>query len=448
MKDNFCLLIVDDELIARESLSNWLREEGYQVKTSDNGWDALEMIKSHCCDLAVVDMKMPGMNGMELLQKSKEIDPSLPILIMTAYASIDTAVQAMKKGAYDYIVKPLDPENVSQVIERALKLKILEQENLHLHRELEKKYKFEEIIGKSKKMQEIFELVRSVAETDVVVMIRGESGTGKELIAKAIHINSKRKNGPLIDLSCGALPENLLESELFGYEKGAFTGAQQTRKGKIEMANGGTLFLDEIGDISSKTQMNLLRVLQEKNFYRIGSNKSVNVDIRVISATNRDLEEAVRNGIFREDLYYRLNVVDIYLPPLRERKSDIPLLADHFLQKYKRTSTKKIESISGEAMEALISYSWPGNVRELENIIERAIVIGKSDEIILEDLPINIQNGADETQSSSRTLANIEKKHIVKILHENNWNISKSAHELNIDRVTLYNKIRKYKIER
>jgi two-component system response regulator AtoC len=446
LKNNIKILIVDDDLIVRDSMGNWLEEEGYKVDTIDNGYDGLEKIKTDTYDLAVVDIKMPGMDGIELLKLSKEIYPDLPILVMTAYASVDTAVQAMKDGAFDYIVKPFDPESVSQVIERAVRYKMLEKENILLKRELEKKYGFDEIIGKSKKMEEIFELIRTVAESEAVVMIRGESGTGKELIARAIHANSKRKYGPLVALSCGALPESLLESELFGYEKGAFTGAEYSRKGRIEMASGGTLFLDEIGDISPKTQVDLLRVLQEKTIYRLGSTKPIKVDIRIISATHRNLEEDAREGKFREDLYYRLNVVTINVPPLRERKEDIPLLANHFLQKYIMANSKSISGISGEAMEILIGYHWPGNIRELENVIERSVVVCKSDEITFQDFSEVVQKG--KMESPPRTLDESEKNHISRILADNNWNISKSAAELGIDRATLYNKIKKYNIEK
>ena len=446
LKNSIKILVVDDDMIVRDSMGNWLKEEGYQVDTSDNGHDALEKIKTDTYDMAVVDIKMPGMDGIELLKLSKEIYPDLPILVMTAFASVDTAVQAMKDGAFDYIVKPFDPESVSQVIERAIRYKMLEKENILLKKELEKKYGFDEIIGKSKKMEEIFELIKTVADSEAVVMIRGESGTGKELIARAIHANSKRKYGPLVTLSCGALPETLLESELFGYEKGAFTGAEHSRKGRLEMASGGTLFLDEIGDISPKTQVALLRVLQEKYIYRLGSTKSIKVDIRIISATHRNLEEDAREGKFREDLYYRLNVVTINVPPLRERREDIPLLANHFLHKFTMANSKKINGISGEAMEVLIGYHWPGNIRELENVIERAVVVSKTDEIIPNDLTEVVQKGLKA--STPRTLDESEKSHISRILENNDWNISKSAAELSIDRTTLYNKIKKYKIEK
>jgi DNA-binding NtrC family response regulator len=450
---NIRILIVDDELIVRESLGNWLKEEGYSVDTSDNGMDALEKIKSQGRDLVIADVKMPGMDGIELLERCKKVDPDLQVLVMTAYASIDTAVQAMKKGAFDYIVKPFNPEDVTQIIQRALKFKMLEQENILLKKELEKKYGIDEIIGKSKKMEEVFELIRTVAESEAVVMIRGESGTGKELIARAIHANSKRKYGPLIALSCGALPDTLLESELFGYEKGAFTGAQFSRKGRIEMADGGTLFLDEIGDISPKTQVDLLRVLQEKIVYHLGSSTPTKVDVRIISATNRDLEKAIQDGTFREDLYYRLNVVTINIPPLRDRKEDIPLLANHFFKKFVVINSKKIIGISGEAMDMLTDYHWPGNVRELENVIEHAVVVCKNNEITPGDLPNTVKESAREKAashgpSSPKTLEILEKQHIMEILDRNKGNISKSAKDLGIDRVTLYNKIKKYDIEK
>ncbi len=445
------ILVVDDELIVRQSLGNWLKEEGYAVDTAENGIEALKIVEAKGCDLMVADIKMPGMDGIELLQKTKEIDPELQILLMTAYASVDTAVEAMKLGAFDYIVKPIDPENVSQIIKRALKFKMLEKENILLRKELEKKYGVDEIIGKSKKMEEIFDLILTVAGSEAVVMIRGESGTGKELIARAIHANSKRKYGPLIALSCGALPDTLLESELFGYEKGAFTGAQHRRKGRIEMANGGSLFLDEIGDISPKTQVDLLRVLQEKVIYRLGSTEPVKIDVRIISATNRNLEEAIKKGTFREDLYYRLNVVSIEVPPLREKKEDVPLLANHFFRKFTIENKKKINAISGAAMELLIAYKWPGNIRELENVIERGVVVCKNSEITPRDLPDIVREAKTEpdtgTMPQLKTLQEVEKQHIKKTLKEHHWNISKTAKELEIDRVTLYNKIKKYNIE-
>lgn len=445
------ILVVDDEMIVRQSLSNWLMEEGYSVETAENGKDAFEKIKKTNYDLVLADIKMPEMDGIELLEKSKKLDPEIQFIVMTAFASVDTAVKAIKEGAFDYVVKPVDPENVSQIIRRSLKFKLLEKENLMLRKELEKKYGMDEIIGKNKKMEEIFELILTIADSESVVMIRGESGTGKELIAKALHAHSKRKYGPFIALNCGSLPDTLLESELFGYEKGAFTGAQFKRKGRIEMAQNGTLFLDEIGDISQKTQIDLLRVLQERTIYRLGGTDPINIDVRIISATHCDLESAIKEGVFREDLYYRLNVITIEVPPLRERRDDIPLLVNFFLNKNVMENKKEISSVSADAMEKLVSYSWPGNVRELENVIERAVVISKNSELTLNDLPVSIKNTISPNNSredlQSNSLSEKEKSHIVSILKRNEWNISKTAKELKIDRTTLYNKMKKYKIE-
>ncbi len=444
------ILVVDDEMIVRQSLSNWLMEEGYSVETAENGKDAYIKIKKKKYDLVLADIKMPEMDGIELLELGKKFDSELQFIVMTAYASVDTAVKAIKEGAFDYIVKPVDPENVSQVIRRSLKYKILEKENRILRRELERKHGIDEIIGKSKKMEEIFELIRTVADSESIVMIRGESGTGKELIAKAIHAHSKRKYGPFIALSCGSLPDTLLESELFGYEKGAFTGAQSTRKGRIEMAQTGTLFLDEIGDISLKTQVDLLRVIQERLIYRLGSTEPIEIDARIISATNRDLEAAIKSGGFREDLYYRLNVITIDVPPLRDRRDDIPLLVKYYLNKNHMGNRKQITNVSSKAMEKLVNYSWPGNVRELENVIERAVVISKTPELSCDDLPESVKNSSITTSKEKEgtvSLSDKEKSHILEILEANDWNISKTSRDLKIDRTTLYNKMKKYQIK-
>ena len=445
------ILVADDELIVRQSLGNWLMAEGYSVDTAENGKDAYEKLKIKTYDLVLADIKMPEMDGIELLDKGKKYDPDLQFIVMTAYASVDTAVKAIKAGAFDYIVKPVDPENVSQVIKRSLKFKCLEKENIMLRRELEKKYGMDEIIGKSKKMEDIFDLIRTVADAESVVMIRGESGTGKELIAKAIHAHSKRKYGPFIAINCGSLPDTLLESELFGYEKGAFTGAQSRRKGRIEMAQTGTLFLDEIGDISAKTQIDLLRVLQERAIYRLGSTEPIGIDVRIISATNRNLETAIKQGAFREDLYYRLNVITIDVPPLRERKGDIPLLVNFYLNKNLLESRKQITSVSPEAMKKLVAYSWPGNVRELENVIERAVVITKSEELTCADLPdsmIRDSNTAQPVATGEDSLSDRERSFIIEALEGNEWNISKTSKRLKIDRTTLYNKMKKYDLVR
>jgi DNA-binding NtrC family response regulator len=330
------ILVVDDEMIVREALSNYLREDGYEAVAVETGVEALKKVEGERWNVLFVDLKMPGMDGLEVLREVKKITSDLPVIIITAYASIDSAVQAMKDGAYDYIVKPFDPEAIALVVEKVVEHQRLVQENILLRERLDQEYKFEEIIGKSHPMQEIFELVKNVAESDASVLITGESGTGKELIARALHANSPRRYNPFITASCGAMTEGLLESELFGHEKGSFTGALYTKKGRFELAEGGTLFLDEIGEISPKTQVDLLRVLDEKGFMRVGGVDQITVNVRILSATNRDLQKAIQEGLFREDLFYRLNVVSIHLPPLRKRREDIPLLAEHFLDKFNR----------------------------------------------------------------------------------------------------------------
>jgi DNA-binding NtrC family response regulator len=440
------ILVVDDELIVRESLSNYLREDGYEAIAAETGEEALEKVKKESWNILFVDLKMPGMDGLEVLRNVKEIKVDLPVIIITAYATIDSAVQAMKDGAYDYIVKPFDPEAIAMVVEKVVEHQNLVKENILLRERIEQEYKFEEIIGKSQPMQKVFELVKDVAESDASVLITGESGTGKELIARAIHANSSRRYNPFITASCGAMPEGLLESELFGHEKGAFTGALYTKKGRFELADGGTLFLDEIGEISPKTQVDLLRVLDEKSFRRVGGIEQITVDVRIVSATNRDLKKAISEGTFREDLFYRLNVVSVHLPPLRQRREDIQLLAEHFLNKFRAETNKKIERISPKALELMMEYDWPGNVRELENAIERAVVVGKKAEIIPEDLPFSKQGMPEKT--GAKSLRDREKLYILQALEENGWNITKTAEDLEIDRVTLYNKIKKYNLEK
>lgn len=441
------ILIVDDELIVREALSNYLKEDGYEAVAVESGEEALRKVEGENWNILFVDLKMPGMDGLEVLSEVKKTEPDLPVIIITAYATIDSAVQAMKNGAYDYIVKPFDPEAIALLVEKVVEHQNLVRENILLRERLEQEYKFEEIIGKSQPMQEVFELVKNVSESDASVLITGESGTGKELIARAIHANSPRRYSPFITASCGAMPEGLLESELFGHERGAFTGALYTKKGRFELADGGTLFLDEIGEISPRTQVDLLRVLDEKSFRRVGGIELTSVDVRIVSATNKDLKKAIQEGIFREDLFYRLNVVSIHLPPLRERREDIPLLADHFLNKFRAETNKMIERISPKTLELMMEYDWPGNVRELENAVERAVVVGKKKEIIPEDLPFFFSQGMPE-KMGSKSLREREKLHILQLLEENGWNISKTAEDLEIDRVTLYNKIKKYNLEK
>jgi DNA-binding NtrC family response regulator len=440
------ILVVDDEKAMRESLNDWLKEDGYQVGLAESGNKAIDMARNDPWEVILLDLKMPGMNGLETLKKLKEVRPDAEILMMTAYATVDTAVQAMKEGAFDYLVKPFDPDEVEMLIQKIVAHRDLVLENILLRKKLEETYQFDEIIGKSDVMQEVFELITRVAPTDSTVLITGESGTGKELIARAIHGNSNRCYMPFIAVSCGALPDSLLESELFGYEKGAFTGAEHTKKGRFEMAHKGTLFLDEIGDISLKTQVDLLRVLQQKEVQRLGGEDVVEVDVRIIAATNRDLSMAIRENRFREDLYYRLNVITVKIPPLRERKEDIPLLADAFLRKYCLEMNKEERRIGSSALKLLMDYDWPGNVRELENIIERALVIGQADEISPDDLPFSSKELGPE--AFPKSLKMMEKIHIQRILEATGWNITRAARDLGIDRQTLYNKIEKYEIRR
>jgi DNA-binding NtrC family response regulator len=385
---------------------------------------------------------MPGMDGMELQRRIKDIDKNIVVIMITAYASVDTAVEALKQGAFDYVTKPIDPDYLSHLVRNAVEQRTLKVENIQLREQISEFSRLDEIVGESPQMKKVFELIKTVSATDTTVMIRGESGTGKELIARAIHANSKRRYFPIVPVNCGALPEGILESELFGHEKGAFTGAQYRRKGKFEMSDGGTIFLDEIGNISPKTQMDLLRVIETKQFTRLGGNDVITADFRVVCATNKDLEQAVKEGTFREDLYYRLNVFTIFLPPLRERRSDIPTLVEKFVQKYALSMNKDIMEVSSEAMDLLVRYDWPGNVRELENAIERAMVVGKPPRIRVEDLPFQLATKAKAPASDS--LAAMEKVHIQYVLEKTGWNITRSAEILDIDRVTLYNKIEKY----
>jgi DNA-binding NtrC family response regulator len=442
MNSRTSLLIVDDEMVVRDSLTKWFLEDGYQVGAAENAADAIRQLQAQSWDIILLDIKMPGMDGMELQQRIKEIDPAATIIFITAHASVDTAVQALKSGAFDYVTKPIDPDYLSHLVANAIKQRALVNENIRLKEQIAGFPKLDEIVGESPAMQQVFQLVDTVARTDTTVMIRGESGTGKELLARAIHGNSQRRYFPLVVINCGGMPEGVLESELFGHERGAFTGAQYRRKGKLELADQGTLFLDEVGNIDMKTQMDLLRVIETKQFSRVGGNEIIKVDFRVICATNKDLERAVQEGTFREDLYYRLNVFTIYVPPLRERKSDIPLLARYFVRKYSRAMAKPVTGISPEAMDVLVRYDWPGNVRELENSIERAMVVGRPPAITPDDLPFRITEKNHIPRSGS--LASMERAHIADVLEKNNWNITRSAEILEIDRVTLYNKINRY----
>ncbi len=443
MPSNVSILIVDDEESVRDSLYNWFLDDGYRVECAENAKKALSLLHEKEFDIVLADIKMPGMDGMEMHRRIKAL-PHVPIvIIMTAFASVDTAVQALKEGAFDYVTKPFDPDDLSHLIRNAATQVALKNENENLKERMTTLVDVEDIVGESEPLRKVLKEVEKVAPSDSSVIITGESGTGKELVARAIHSNSSRKYFPLISVHCGALTESLLESELFGHEKGAFTGAAFNRKGRFEMADGGTIFLDEIATISPKMQVELLRILESKTFVRVGGNKEITSDFRVICATNRDLKEMIKGGTFREDLYYRLNVVNIRLPPLRERPDDIPGLVNHFILKYCTSMSRDMISIDPAAMNHLVSFEYPGNVRELENMIERAIVVGNGKVIRLKDLPM----GREVISSSIESLDDLEKKHIGKILERYKWNISRSAKALKVDRATLYNKIRKYEIK-
>ena len=438
------IFIVDDEPIVRESLGAWFRAEGYAVELASSAKQALERLATSDPDIFLLDIKMPGMDGIELQKKIHEAKPEATIIIMTAYASVDTALAAMKQGAYDYIIKPFDPNDLEHLVRNAIERRHLVTENRELKARLDEMSPFSEIIGESPAMRRVLEQVSIVARSDTNVLTRGESGTGKELIARALHAASERRFLPIVVVNCGALSEGVIESELFGHEKGSFTGALYRRKGKFEMADGGTLFLDEIGDISLKTQVDLLRVLEEKKIVRVGGNVEIPVDFRLVAATNRTLETMVAEGKFREDLYYRLNVFSIAIPPLRERREDIAPLANSFLARFARSLNRPVTRISPEAMALLAGYDWPGNVRELQNAIERAVLVCRGREATPGDFPFHSAKAAPPGKS----LAEVERLHVKRVLDESAWNITRAARLLEIDRVTLYNKIKRYGLER
>jgi DNA-binding NtrC family response regulator len=441
------ILIVDDEAIVRDSLGAWFRQDGHHVELAASAKDALRQVAAGRYDLAFLDIKMPGMDGLELQARLAEADPELTIVLMTAYASVDTAVKAMKAGAYDYIVKPFDPDDLSLLVKRAAEARSLRAENQRLRQSLESAAAPPMLLGCSSAMRHIVELVASIAPSDSTVLITGESGTGKEVVARAIHGSSPRRLNPMVVVNCGALPEGILESELFGHEAGSFTGARARHKGKFEAAEGGTVFLDEIGEVSPKVQVELLRVLEEKAVTRLGGTEPLPVDFRTICATNRDLQEAVRAGSFREDLYWRLNVVHVHIPPLRERPEDVPVLADAFLARFAQSMSRRPMRFSDDARDALAGYPWPGNVRELQNAIERAVVVGRGDVISAADLPVRVTQ-LKAAGASPGSLAEAERAHVLAVLDANSWNITRAARVLDVDRVTLYNKIRKYELKR
>jgi DNA-binding NtrC family response regulator len=435
------LLIVDDELSVRDSLGKWFHEEGYDVVTAESANDALTRLAEGKWDAALVDIKMHGTDGIELQRRMHEVDPELIVIMMTGYASVETAVAALKNGAYDYVTKPLDPDEISHLMKKALAHKRTEEENVRLRETVAEVARPEDIVGQSSPMTRVYEAIETVGPTDATVLITGESGTGKELVARAIHHASPRKFHPLVVIHCGALTETLLESELFGHEKGAFTGAQYRKKGKFEIAEGGTVFLDEIGDISLKTQTDLLRVLQEREIVRVGSNQPIKVDFRSVAATNKDLEKMIEEGKFRPDLFYRLNVFRIELPPLRERRDDIPILVNHFVQKFSEQMNKKITRVSPGAMNLLQQQTWTGNVRELENAVERAMVVAQEPEIRESDF---VFKAATVPNGASKSLDEIERAHILRTLESVKWNQTRAAEILQIDRVTLHHKLKRY----
>jgi two-component system response regulator HydG len=435
------LLIVDDELSVRDSLGKWFHEEGYDVVTAESASDALTRLGESKWDAALVDIKMHGTDGIELQKRMHEVDPELIVIMMTGYASVETAVAALKNGAYDYVTKPLDPDEISHLVKKALAHKKTEEENVRLRETVAEVARPEDIVGQSTAMNRVYDAIETVGPTDATVLITGASGTGKELVARAIHHASPRKFHPLVVIHCGALTETLLESELFGHEKGAFTGAQYRKKGKFEIAEGGTVFLDEIGDISLKTQTDLLRVLQEREIVRVGSNQPIKVDFRCVAATNKDLEKMIEEGKFRPDLFYRLNVFRIELPPLRERHDDIPILVNHFVHKFSQQMNKKITRVSPGAMNLLQQQPWIGNVRELENAIERAMVVAQEPEIRESDFVFKVSAAPNGTPKS---LEEIERAHILRTLESVKWNQTRAAEILEIDRVTLHHKLKKY----
>lgn len=447
------ILIVDDEKNYLVILEALLAPEGYEVITEVNALNALRLVKETDFDLVITDMKMPKMGGIELLDEVKKIDSELPVIIMTAYGTIEMAVEAMKKRAYDYITKPFRNEELKQTVKKALELYRLKKENRRLSEALSDRYRYGNIIGKSKEMIKIYDMIEKVAQSKASVMITGPSGTGKELIAKAIHFNSPRKNMPFISINCGALTETLLESELFGHERGAFTGAVTMKKGRFELADGGTLFLDEVGEMSASLQVKLLRVLQEMEFERVGGTRTIKVDVRIVAASNRKLKEDVDKGVFREDLFYRLNVVQIEVPPLKDRIEDIPLLVAHFLEKYRPSNKRGIE-LAPEAWKALYTHPWPGNIRELENIIESALIMSSDTTIILDDLPdylvkkeeekIELDKIVPRNLSLNEALEQMEGQLILRALKASNNVQSRAAEMLGISRHVMHYKMKKY----
>ncbi len=445
------ILIVDDEKNAREGLARAL-QRAYDVQLADNGAKALELVGSQHFDVVLSDVRMPGMDGLTLLQRILARTPQPVVIMLTAFGSIELAVEAMKRGAYDFMTKPINLDRLEMLLQRALRSREVETENRDLHEQLNKKFGLESFVGTSLAMQEVYDTIRQVAPSRATVMITGESGTGKELVAHAIHRLSPRAKSPFVAVHCAALSETLLESELFGHEKGAFTGAAERRRGRFELADGGTLFLDEIGEISPATQVKILRVLGERSFERVGGSETIGVDVRLIAATNRDLQQMVAQGKFRQDLFFRLDVVTIRLPPLRERAGDIPLLIRHYLAEFAAENAKKIESVTPDAMELLTAYSWPGNVRELITAAERMVVLARSDKLTVRDLPVNIRENTggaarvtlSPVKGGALSINDAERQLTVRALELHKGNVTKAAIELGISRRTLHRKLNEF----
>ncbi len=450
--DKAKIMVIDDEESMCKFMQIMLQKEGYEVTTSQSGNEALNILKEKNYDLVIADMMMPELNGLELLSQVKSLDPDANFIVMTAYASVDTAIEALKKGAYDYLTKPFKVDEIRIAVKKALEQKRITRENISLRRQLKKEFSFDNFIGTSSQVLEMKKMAQTVAQSDSTVLIQGESGTGKELVARAMHYCSRRSDKPFVSINCAAIPETLLESELFGHLKGAFTGAIKEKEGLLKTADGGTFFLDEIATTSQAIQVKLLRVLEEKEMIPVGGTKPVEIDVRLITATNADLEHEVKAGRFRPDLFYRLNVFPIMIPPLRERKDDIKLLVFHFIEKYCERLKTKEKKISDEVMKRLISYPWPGNVRELENAIERAVLLAKGSEITQNELPEKIMENelpslVTEAKSNNPSLEEIEKAYIYWVLKETGWHKSKASQILGIDNSTLYRKIEKYGLE-
>jgi len=458
MERQASILVVEDDRAQREALQEILQQEGYDLETAPDGETGLRRLQEQGFDLVLTDLSLPGVGGLDILKFLVHHQPHCLCIIVTGYATVRNSVDAMRQGAYDYLPKPVDPQELRLVVHRALEHQRLQQENLQLKKQLFKRFGFSNIIGTSEPIAQLFELIRKVADTDSTVLLLGESGTGKELIARALHYNSQRRQGNLVAVNCAAIPEELLESELFGHERGAFTHAVRTRIGRFEQASGGTIFLDEVADMSPGLQVKLLRVLQDHSFERIGGVKSIKVDIRVIAATNQNLETLVRQGNFREDLYYRLNVIPIRIPPLRDRVADIPLLVAHFLQEFSKKKKKPAKRLSPRALELLMRYPWPGNIRELENLVERLVILTEGDLVAVEDLPQRFREAGSlgsEVKSIDfpadglnlpQALQEFERRLILKALERSNWVKSRAAQLLNLNRTTLIEKMKKQQI--